>query len=297
MDLKHLRAFVAVAKQLHFTKAAEEIHITQPALSLLIQQLETELELKLLTRNTRQVELTDLGREFLPLAKNVVNDMHIAVSQMQDIANMKRGRVSIATFPSVAIDPLPFVIRDFKALHPNIEVQIYDGIFETVLDKIRFGQADFGIASYPDDLTGMNFEKIYDDEIMLLVPKSHALATRNSVTWTEISSEEIIMPSPETGVRKSIDLALIKNDIQIKAMMNPSLIYTIAGLVAAEIGVGAVLASYRESVRSENIVTVKITEPIVNRPVGVLSRQDRQLTPAAEIFKKMTIDRLKTGAA
>ena len=297
MDIKHFRAFDAVARHLHFTRAAEELNVTQPTLSLLIQQLEAEIGVRLLVRSTRQVELTEMGEEFLPLVRNVVRDLESAATHMKDLASLKRGKVSIAAFPSVATNQLPTLIVEFRKQHPNIRIQLHDGVWGTVIDRVRDGQADFAIASYPEEIGGLKFQQMYDDEIMLIVTKGHPLSSRSSVKWHELENEEIVLLSKDTGVRRSIDMALAGRGIELNAVFEPALIQTAAALVAAGAGLGVILSSYLSVIDTSNIVPVKLEEPIVLRPVGIITRSDRTLNPAAVVLKNMIAAKLSAKTA
>lgn len=290
---RHFKAFVAVAQHLHFTRAAEALHMTQPSLSLLMKQLETHLDVALITRNTRHVRLTEMGRALLPLAEKAVSEMDAAVRHIRDLADLKEGRVSVAAFPSVAANQLPPVLVEFRRRYPRVKVQIIDSVWGTVVEKVRDGVADFGIGSQPPKMDNLNFEKIYDDEIMLLAPRDHPFASRDSLTWHDISGEEIIALATDTGVRYSIDTALAGTDITFRPVMEPSLIQTVAALVTAGAGLGMILSSYLKAVNMEGLVAVPLYEPHVLRPVGIITRRDWQLSPAAEVLLKMIIDGLR----
>ncbi|TNE41157.1 MAG: LysR family transcriptional regulator, partial [Alphaproteobacteria bacterium] len=292
MDIKHFRAFDAVARHLHFTKAAEEQNVTQPTLSLLIQQLEAEMGVQLLTRSTRQVELTEMGTEFLPLARTVVRDLELAAAHMKDLARLKRGKVSVAAFPSVATNQLPSLIVAFRQKYPDIRIQLYDGVWETVIDRVRDGEADFAIASYPEEMGDLEFQPMYDDEIMLIVTKDHPLSTRSAVRWRELEGEEIVLLSKDTGVRRSIDKTLAGQGLELNAVFEPALIQTAAALVSAGAGVGVILSSYLPVIDRSNIVPLKLQEPLVLRPVGIITLSGRTLNPAAVVFKDMIAAKL-----
>ncbi len=284
---RHFQAFVAVARHLHFTRAAEEIHITQPSLSLLIRQLEEKLGVKLITRSTRQVALTEMGKTFLPLAENAVNDLDSAVRLMKDLSNLQAGKVTVAAFPSVAANQLPPILVEFHRKYPNVKVQVVDSIWGTVVEKVRSGIADFGVGSEPPEMENLAFQKIYDDQIMLLAAKDHPLANAKSLTWHQVETEEIVLLSAETGVRQSIDAALAGTGIELKPIMEPALVQTAAALVAAGAGLGIILSSYLTAIRMEGLVAIPLTKPSIPRPVGIITRRNSQMTPAAEVMLKM----------
>ncbi|MAZ01743.1 MAG: hypothetical protein CMN56_01260 [Sneathiella sp.] len=289
---KHFRAFVAVARHLHFTKAAEEIHITQPSLSLLIRQLEEKLKVKLITRSTRQVALTEMGKAFLPLAENVVLDMDAAVRHMRDLAELEQGKVTVAAFPSVAANQLPPIVVAFRRRYPKVRVQVVDGIWNTVVESVRSGEADFGIGSRPPVMGNLSYQEIYSDEVMLLATEDHPLASEKSLSWHQIMEEEIIVLSPDTGVRQSIDAALEGTGITLKPILEPALVQTAASLVSAGAGLGIILSSYLSAIRMDGLVAIPLEKPNILRPVGIITRKDWVMSPAAKVMLKMAIDGL-----
>ena len=289
---KHFRAFVAVARHLHFTKAAEEIHITQPSLSLLIRQLEEKLKVKLITRSTRQVALTEMGKAFLPLAENVVLDMDSAVRHMRDLAELEQGKVTVAAFPSVAANQLPPILVAFRRRYPKVRVQVVDGIWNTVVESVRSGEADFGIGSRPPVMGNLAYQEIYNDEVMLLATEDHPLASEKSLSWHQIMEEEIIVLSPDTGVRQSIDAALDGTGITLKPILEPALVQTAAALVSAGAGLGVILSSYLSAIQMDGLVAIPLEKPNILRPVGIITRKDWVMSPAAKVMLKMAIDGL-----
>lgn len=292
MQYKHFRAFVAVAQHLHFTKAAEYLHVTQPSLSLSIQQLEATLNVKLVTRSTRQVTLTEMGKAFFPLAKNVVNDFESSISHMKELAELKQGKVTVAAFPSVATNQLPPILIEYHRKYPKVKVQIIDAIWETVVHKVHSGIADFGIGSRPADMEGLNFQEIYDDEIMLLATTEHPFAKEQSLRWAQINNEEVVALSSDTGVRQSIDTALNGSDIQLNPIMEPAFIQTAAALVSAGAGLGIILSSYLKAISMDGLVAIPLHEPKILRPVGIITRRNWQMSPSAEVMHKMVINGL-----
>lgn len=282
MDLKHLKAFDAVARHLHFTKAAREQRITQPTLSLLIRQLEDSVGVKLLVRSTREVELTEMGAEFLPRARKIVVELERSLAHMRDLASLKKGKVTVAAFPSVSTNQLPRIIVDYRRDYPDIRVQIHDGIFESVIDKVREGVADFAIASSQDEMYDLKFEQLYDDEILLIAATDHRFARHEVVRWLDIGDEEIVMLSGNTGTRQRIDRDLADHGITVNAILEPALVPTAAALVAAGAGLGVILSSYLPVIDTRNLVVLPLIEPTIRRPVGLITRPDKVLSPAAE---------------
>src|SRR3954468_9783590 len=147
LSTRQLRAFVALAEQRSFTRAAVLTHLSQPAFSALIRALEDTLGQRLFDRSTRHVEVTAEGREFEASARRVLAEFDGAVAGARDLAARRRGRVSIALLPSLAAGWLPAVLAEFRAAHPGIDLDVADVLSEACIEQVRNGKADFAIAA------------------------------------------------------------------------------------------------------------------------------------------------------
>ena len=293
MDLKHFRAFVAVAETLNFTRAAEVINVSQPTLSMLIRQLEDSVGVRLLNRSTRQVSLTEMGLTLLPMARNVVSGLVDAMDRMQEFAALRRGRVRVAAFPSVAINQLPEILVTYRQSHPDVRVQIMDTVWEQVVDLVRSGRVDFGVGTRPPEMDGLEFRPVYTDTVMLMIPTGHRLTGRTQITWSEIADEEIIVPSSDTGVRRAIDEALADKSMTLNIILEPALIMSIAALVSAGAGLGIILSPYLRAVHGFSGSTAQLAEPFVRREIGVITRANSVMTPAADVLHQMMLDQMQ----
>ena len=126
VSLRHVRAFVEVGELGSFTAAADTLAISQPALTTTINQLERLLGVTLFMRTTRRVELTDVGNEFLPVARRLVSDYDSAINAVHEAGQRRDGQVKIAVLPSLAITILPRAIELFAEKQPQIKVQVRD---------------------------------------------------------------------------------------------------------------------------------------------------------------------------
>ncbi len=126
VSTRQLQAFIALAEQRSFTRAAVSCHLSQPAFSALIGQLEEALGIRLFDRSTRHVEATTEGREFEISARRVLAEFHAALAGVRDQLARRRGRVSIALLPSLAAGWLPQILQVYSTRHPGIEIEVAD---------------------------------------------------------------------------------------------------------------------------------------------------------------------------
>ena len=151
LSSRQLNAVLAVVEYRSFVAAASSLKMSQPALTRTIKQIETELGVLLFSRSTRQVTITDAGKEFAALAERLLNDLKISVESMRELADQPRGQIVVASVVSLANAVLPTLIADYSREFPGIEVHLREGLHSVVRDEVRGGLADFGIG-YIDDV-------------------------------------------------------------------------------------------------------------------------------------------------
>src|SRR5262245_27432748 len=126
IDTLGVQAFIALADQGSFSRAAKDLHITQTALSRRLQNLESFLGVRLAERTTRSVSLTPIGRNFLPQARRLLADLGTALVEIRETGKALRGDVTIACVPTVGVHYLPRILQQYAALHPENRIRILD---------------------------------------------------------------------------------------------------------------------------------------------------------------------------
>lgn len=280
-DLRLLRIFVAVARLGNFTRAAERLNLSQPTLSLHMRQLEKSLGVRLLDRSTRAVSLTRAGEDFLPVAERLLEDFQQAVRSVADLATHRRGRVVVSVLPSVAADLLPRALAILREQHPGIAVSIRDEVAEQIVARVRSGEADFGVGSMDElepDVTGV---ALFRDELVAVMPHAHPLARVTKPTWRVLARHPFVAMSRDSSVRRLTDQAFAQNGLTTAPASEAKYMSSAIGLVGQGLGVAALPSSARLMVEQAGLRHARLTDPVMRRQIGVLSRQGRSLSPAA----------------
>ena len=149
MDFTQLQGFVQVAQEGSFTRAAEKLYLTQPALSLQIKALETELGMPLFERRNRQVYLTEAGRMVLERAQEILSKVEQIREQVAAYQGMQRGRVQIGTSDTTCLYVLPALVQTFRSQFPNIDIHLTNKPSGEVASLLKDGVVDFGIVTLP----------------------------------------------------------------------------------------------------------------------------------------------------
>ena len=143
LSTRQLRAFLALAEQRSFTRAAEQCHLSQPAFSALIRSLEDALGARLFDRDTRSVQVTPEGRLLEDAARRLLSDVDSLLANLNDHVQRRKGRVSVAALPSLAAGWLPQLFAEFRRLYPGIALNLIDTLSDNCLELVRAGKVDF----------------------------------------------------------------------------------------------------------------------------------------------------------
>jgi DNA-binding transcriptional LysR family regulator len=295
MELRHLRYFVAVAEELHFTRAAERLHIAQPPLSQQIRALEAELGVELFVRTRRSVALTDAGTALLTRAREMLATAQALPDELRRVARGEVGELRIG-FTSTL--PLTRVLRDVVADHrracPRVALQLRELPTALQFEALRRGELDVGLVRYneraPDDIRLMLLRR---DPLRLVVPASHRFARRRSVAIGECRGEAFIGFPGEAGSGTGPLLARLtaeagfEPDIAQEAREATTQI----ALVAAGLGI-AVLPAPLDAVQIEGVRYVPLDAPGAELVMSAAMR-------AAETSRRVLsfVDRLRSLAA
>ncbi|TCK35062.1 regulatory helix-turn-helix LysR family protein [Paraburkholderia sp. BL8N3] len=202
LSIRHIRAFVAVAKHRSLTRAAESLFVTQSALSLTIQHLEDDLGVSLFDRSTRRLDLTQAGEEFLPSAERLLQDFDSSIREMRALGKRERGKVGVAAVPSVMALLLPEAVAAYIDAFPNIDIYLREDNSEAVQQRIVDGDVDFGICSPWEPDAELVFEPLFEDCFGVVFAPHHPLATGDGeLSWEEVSGYRIVGFSSDLGMQ------------------------------------------------------------------------------------------------
>ena len=281
-DLGDLRAFIAVSELSSFRAAAETIHLSQPALSRRIEKLEDALGVRLFDRDTRNVELTAVGRDFARKARTLLDDLDSMLLGVRDVAANRWGQVTFACIPSTVHYFLPTVLRDYHARFPRIRVHIIDESSNDVLSAVAHGEAELGLSITGSDEPTIEFEPLLSEPFVAACHRDHPLARERTVRWADLARYDFMTIDKASGNRLVMDLALSSKRDRPQSCFETRHVSTLVAFVESGLGVAAVprLAMPRKG--HALLVSVPIVDPEVTRTVGLIRRRGRSLSPAAQ---------------
>jgi DNA-binding transcriptional LysR family regulator len=199
MELRHLRYFVAVAEELHFSRAAERLHVSQPPLSQQIKQLEEEVQVRLFERSKRWVRLTSAGRLFLEHARQVLTEVDDAVLAARQMIGGQCDRLSIACTPWADYLVIPHILGRFSEQHPNVRIEIQTLSSMLALSALRARVSDVAFTwrgSENGDLQGWVLRTL---PLMVALPVRHRLSARTYLSPRDLPGESYVMMDPNVA--------------------------------------------------------------------------------------------------
>jgi LysR family carnitine catabolism transcriptional activator len=294
MTVKQLRAFLAVAQSLSFAQACERLHLSQPALSLAIKNLEQSLGGQLLVRTTRSVALTPEGETLLPIAVRLLADWDNAEDLLRQHFTLQMGKVAVAAMPSFAGNRLPAALRAFRDAYPRVNVAVHDVINEQVMEMVRDGRVELGIAFEPATLDGLQFTPLYEDRFVAVVPAESELAGQGALTWAQLLEQPFITLQRPSAVRLLLEDSVTARHGKLPVAFESHQLATVGRMVAEGLGVSAVPQLCRQQMAELGARCLPLSEPQVTRRVGLLHLAGHQLSSAAQALSEMLLRQAAT---
>ncbi|MDB5955509.1 LysR family transcriptional regulator [Ramlibacter sp.] len=282
LSVRHMRAFMALATLRNFTRAAESCSLTQSAFSALISNLESDLDVKLFARSTRNVDLTAEGRAFLAIVSHLLPETERALEQMQDYVRCQRGRVAVAALPSVASGILPGLIASFARDHPGVEVVVHDAASTVCVDLVRNRQVDLALCAAVSPRPDLLVETLATDSFYFICLASHRLAGRERLAVDEVIDEPVIVFEPNSSVRQHLDAAIYPRQWVRSRQLNA--LSTAAGFVAAGLGVTMVPTLGLPAFAQLGLRAIPLTLPLNERDICLVRRSGEDSSIAAAAF-------------
>jgi DNA-binding transcriptional LysR family regulator len=282
MELRHLRYFVAVARESNFTRAAAALGIQQPPLSQQIRDLERELGFDLFRRLPRGVALTPGGAVFQQEAEAILDSVEHAVGRARRAASGTEGTLSIGFTSSAMSHRLaPEIIRRFREEHPAVELVIQEGNAEQVSERVASGQLDLGfIRRAVSERSGLEYTQVIEEPLMIALPRRHPVAQRAakqkkpSIRLAELAGEPFILVRRPgaPGMYGDLLRACHKAGFAPNVVAEVSQMLTNITLVAAGVGVSAVPASMRD-IHAGGVLYVESRDlPRLKAPINLVTR-------------------------
>lgn len=289
MNLRQLYYFKTVAELEHYTKAAEKLYVSQSSLSHAISELETELHVKLFSRQGRNVKLTKHGELFYPHVKKTVETLENGVAMLREYIDPDRGTVSLSAFSSLDAFVSDVIVRYFSETHRvDVRFQYEHEGFHEIRQKLLNGEIDLAITTKIDD-PRIDGRKIGVHPLVLLVPEDHPFATRQSVQLQELTGENFAAFDEESQLGIQIKQYFQERNIQPNVVMEARQDEVIYGLVSSSHSVAITPMPLHNP--PYNVKILPISDDIPQRDLYLMWNKERYMPPAAGCFKDFIVEK------
>lgn len=284
MELRHLRYFVALGEELNFTRAAERLHIAHPPLSQQIRQLEDELGVTLLQRNSRPIRLTEAGELFLARARALLANFESAVADTRRVGRGQAGRLAIGFVGSAMFAGLPDIIGAYRDACPDVELVLDEMLAAEIAEALRRRRIDVGFARpalLPE--AGLAQRLILDEPYVVALPRAHPLAARSDIALAELSDDAFVLypVQPEPSVTGLIVAACQAAGFTPRLAQEVLHLQTAIGLIAAGVGVSLVPEAAARAQTGRGVAYVRLAAPVVTAPLTIAWREE-DVSPAVQ---------------
>ncbi|PYI54846.1 LysR family transcriptional regulator [Paenibacillus flagellatus] len=288
MEFRQLLYAIQIAAEKNFSRAAEKLHIAQPSLSQQLSKLEKELGVLLFHRNTNSVELTHAGAVFVDKAQKIVDMVGEIRQEMDDISQLRKGKLIIGSMPITGAHMLPLVLPVFRQRYPDIEIVLIEETSANLTQLTADGRTDLSLLSLPLHEQSLEYDVLVEEEIRLAVPPDHPFASMASgdgtVDLARFEREPFVVLKKGQGLRQTaIDLCLAAG-FAPRIAFESSNIETVQSLVAAGMGVAFVPAMVERGKWSENAPVYLSIASRPTRTLVIARRKGRYVSKAAEAF-------------
>jgi DNA-binding transcriptional LysR family regulator len=285
MEFSQLEFFVTVVEEGSFSKAALRVYRTQPAVSIAIRRLEEEIGAPLFERSQKTPLLTEVGELVYDYAKRILWLRDQTFNAVSELKTLQRGRVRIGANESTSLYLLPHLILDYRALYPNVMVEIFRHASERLPREVLDHNVDFALLAFEPGDGELESFPVLRDELVLIMHPEHALAKRPSVKVEELGNEPFLAHNVNTGSRAKVMETFAQHHTPLNITLELATIETIKRFVQRKIGLAFVpRMCVDEELERGSLVRVPVEDLTYVRTLWVTHRRGMTFSPAAAAF-------------
>ncbi|AFU13067.1 LysR family transcriptional regulator [Bacillus thuringiensis serovar shandongiensis] len=284
IELRQLEYFLAVSKELHFTKAAEKLNISQPSLSQQIRALEHEVGMPLFDRIGKKISLTEAGKILLSHSKTIFHEVEQARSAIQDLNGLQYGSLTIGSLLTVVNYLLPPTLLHFNTLYPNIELSVLGLRTGEIREKLLQNELDIGITFLPVQDKEIVSIPLYKSELTLVIPIGHPLSELDHVSIKELQNYPLILLPKNFYLTELLTTYCQNFSFKPKPILEISTMESLIQMVSKGMGITVLPKPYIDFLQNENIQAIKIEDPTPTIDIGLIYRKDKYMCAATREF-------------
>ncbi|MDQ3042275.1 MAG: LysR family transcriptional regulator [Acidobacteriota bacterium] len=295
MEIRQLKAFLAIAEAKTFTAGARRVNITQAAISMQIRQLEESVGMPLFTRTPRRVILTEAGELLIHRARKILREHDAAIAEIAEIAGAEHGRLRIGSASAMfATAQLPTILEKLKSAFPSAEITVSSGTSQILVDKILHGDLDIAFISLPVQTSNIQTELLFSDEIVAIASPKHSLAKEKYISAATLAGEQLILGEKGGNTRRMIDDFFAAANVRPNVIMELSRQEAITKMVENQMGVGIAGAkNVGKEIREKRLIAWLIEGAEIKWDLGLARLRGGYFSPIAKEFVEFCKENFK----
>lgn len=294
ITLRQLTAFDSLARHRNFTRVAEETGLTQPAVSMQIKQLESQLGVALIEQTGKRIELTETGEETLACARAVLQNIGDLEITLDELKGVRTGRLLISVVTTVNTFA-PKLLRSFRQEYPGVGIVLDVANRQRLLHMLSENEVDMVIMGRPPEDIGLEAEAILDNPLVIVAHPDHALAKKRRIPLSAFADEAFIMREPGSGTRGVMERFFAGKKQSFVSGLEVSGAETLKQCVQSGLGLGLMS---RDAVTMEldarHVVELDVAGLPIRRHWYLVHRRARRLSPPARAFKEFVLAQAET---
>ena len=289
ITLRQLKVFESVARNLSFSRAAEDLHLTQPAVSMQIKQLEDNIDLPLFEQIGKKIYLTDAGRELYHYSRAIsqqLADMELALDELK---GLERGKLNISVV-STANYFAPHLLAKFCHRYSGITVSLNVSNRETVLKHLADNVTDLAIMGQPPDGLDIATESFMENPLVVIAPPDHPLCSARRIPVKRLEQETFLVREPGSGTRSAMERFFSAHHISINKGMETDTNEAIKQAVQAGMGLGIMSLHTAElELETERLKILDVQDFPIVRHWHIVHRKNKRLSSVAQAFREFLL--------
>jgi LysR family transcriptional regulator, transcriptional activator of the cysJI operon len=288
MKIESLKVFCDLAETKSFTKAAQINEVTQSAVSQTISALERRFKSLLIERSKKNFRLTPEGEVFYDYSKRILQTCGALHSKLQDIENVISGSIRVATIYSIGLHVLPPYVTQFLQRYPSVNVHVEYRLNDKVYENVLGNVVDLGLVAYPTRDARLEIVPVRSDTLVLICHPQHPFAERKSVKVKALSGQKFINFERDIPTRLALDKIFKDHRVTVEQVMQFDNIETVKRAVEIDSGVAIVpRETISQEIANETLKAVELENGAYSRPIAVIYRKNKVLSPAIKQFIAM----------
>ncbi|HAY74708.1 MAG TPA: LysR family transcriptional regulator [Opitutae bacterium] len=288
MHIQNFKTFCDLVETKSFSKAARLNEVTQSAVSQQLKAMEAHYDMLIIDRNQKKFRLTPQGTALYSTFKEILDLYEKLNCEIQEMRNIVSGTIQISTVNSIGLHELPPYLKSFIKQFPSVNARVEYRRANLVYEDVLHGNSDLGLVAFPPTHKDLTIIPFANDELIIVMSPEHRLTKKRSISMNDLSGVEFVAFERDIPTRKATDEILAKAGVEVQVVMEFDNVETVKRAIEINAGIAILPAStvITESERNQ-LVIYKLEGGIHNRPLAIIHKKNRILTPALRSFVEL----------